>query len=161
MGKTAKEIVDLDVNEVVEELNKALADEWLAYFQYLSGAKIINGRMFPIVVKELEDIAKDELEHAGELTERIIQLGGKPIVDPKEVLAKTNCGYEAPTEEISKVLNDAVKGEGCAIKVYDRIAKMAKDKDVVTYNLVLHIMEEEIDHEQRFENILEALEAKK
>jgi len=160
MGKTAKEIVELDVNEVVEELNKALADEWLAYFQYLNGAKIVNGRMFPVVVKELQAIAAEELEHADELTERIIQLGGKPIVDPKDVLAKTNCGYEAPTEDIPKVLKDAIKGEGCAIKVYNKIAKMTKDKDVVTYNLIIHIMEEEIDHEERFENILGALESK-
>lgn len=161
MGKTAKEIVELDVGELVEELNKALADEWLAYIQYLNAAKIVNGKMFPIVVKELEAIAGDELEHADELTERIIKLGGKPLIDPKEFFAKTNCGYEVPTEDIPKVLKDAINGEGCAIKVYNKIAKMTKDKDTVTYNLMIHIMEEEIDHEERFENILEALEGKK
>jgi bacterioferritin len=161
MGKTAKEIVKINVDELVEELNKALADEWLAYMQYVNAAKIVNGRMFPTVVKELEDIAKDEQEHADELVERIIQLGGKPLVDPKKYYDMTNCGYEVPTEDISKVLKDSIKAEGCAIKVYDKIAGMTHDKDVVTYNLMLHIMEEEIDHEQRFENILEALEAKK
>ena len=157
MGKTAKEIVKLDVNEVVAELNKALADEWLAYMQYTNAAKIVNGRMFPTVTKELENIAKEELEHAEEVTERIIQLGGTPVVDPKKYYDLTNCGYEVPTEDIPKVLNDAIKGEGCAIKVYDKIASMTHDKDVVTYNLMIHIMEEEIDHEQRFEDILEAL----
>ncbi len=160
MGKTAKEIAKVKVGELVEELNKALADEWLAYMQYVNAAKIVNGRMFPMVVKELEDIAKEEQEHADELTERIIQLGGKPLVDPKKYYEKTNCGYEVPTENIPKVLKDAIKGEGCAIKVYDKIAAITHDKDVVTYNLVLHIMAEEIDHEQRFENILEALGSK-
>jgi len=157
MGSTAKEIVKLDVNEVVAELNKALADEWLAYMQYTNAAKIVNGKMFPTVTKELEDIAKEELEHAEELTERIIQLGGTPVVDPKKYYDLTNCGYEVPTEDIPKVLSDAIKGEGCAIKVYDKIASMTHDKDVVTYNLMLHIMEEEIDHEQRFEDIVDAL----
>ncbi len=160
MGKTAKEIAKVNVDELVEELNKALADEWLAYLQYLNSAKIVNGRMFPVVVKELEGIAAEELEHAGELIERIIQLGGKPVVDPKKYYDLTNCGYEVPTEDIPQVLKAAIKGEGCAIKVYDKIAAMTHGKDIVTYNLMIHIMEEEIDHEQRYENILEALGSK-
>ena len=160
MGSTAKEIVKVNVDELVEELNKALADEWLAYLQYTNAAKIVNGKMFPTITRELEAIAAEELEHAGELTGRIIQLGGKPVVDPKKYYDLTNCGYEVPTEEILKVLKDAIKGEGCAIKVYDKIASMTHDKDVVTYNLMIHIMEEEMDHEQRFEDILEALGAK-
>lgn len=158
MGSTAKEIVELNVEEVVEELNKALADEWLAYLQYWNAAKIIKGGKAFMAIKELEAIAKDELEHAEELVERIIKLGGKPIVDPKQYYEKTNCGYEVPTEDVTKALKDAIKGEGCAIKVYKKIADMTHDKDPITYQLMLHIMEEEIDHEQRFENILEELE---
>lgn len=160
MGSTAKEIVKVDVDKLVEELNKALADEWLAYMQYRNAAKIVNGKMFPTVTKELEAIANEELEHADELTERIIQLGGKPVVDPKKYYDLTNCGYEVPGEDIPKVLKDAIKGEGCAIKVYDKIAGMTHEKDVVTYNLMIHIMEEEIEHEQRYEDILEALGSK-
>ncbi|MGC9005471.1 MAG: ferritin-like domain-containing protein, partial [Candidatus Micrarchaeia archaeon] len=97
MGKKAKEIVGENVNKIIEELNKALADEWLAYLQYWNAAKIIRGKIANVATKELENIAKDELEHATELTERIIQLGGKPIVDPKEYYTKTNCGYEIPS----------------------------------------------------------------
>ncbi len=157
MGKTAQEIADLNVEELVTELNKALCDEWLAYLQYTNAAKIVKGRMFPKVVGELEAIAKEELEHADELIDRITKLGGKPIVDPKEYLEKTNCGYEIPTEEVPKVLKDAIKGEGCAIRVYNKIMKMTAGKDAVTYQLMLHIMEEEMDHEQRFEDILDSL----
>jgi bacterioferritin len=151
MGKVAREIVG-NADEIVEELNKALADEWLAYMQYLFAASIVK---VPAVERELKDIAKEEFEHANELTERIIQLGGKPIVDPKQFFEKTNCGYEVPTEDAEKVLKDAMKGEGCAIMVYKRIADLAKDTDPITYQLMLHIMEEEIEHEQRYENLLE------
>ncbi len=151
MGKTAKEIVK-NVGEVIEEMNKALADEWLAYLQYLSAARILKA---PVVAKEFEDVAKEEFEHAEELTDRIIQLGGTPLVDPKQFLEKTNCGYEAPEEDTKKVLKDALKGESCAIKVYDKIAKMTEDRDPITYQLVLHIMEEEEEHEQRFEDLLD------
>ncbi len=151
MGKTAKEIVK-NADEVVEEMNKALADEWLAYMQYTFAASIIKA---PVAAKELQDVAKEELEHAGELTGRIIQLGGKPLVDPKQFYDRTNCGYEVPTEDVEKVLKAALKGESCAIKVYDKIAQMTKDTDLLTYQLVLHIMEEEEEHEQRFEDLLD------
>ena len=157
MGKAARKLAGPDVNKIVNELNKALADEWLAYLQYTNAAKIINGKMFPFVAGELESIAKEELEHADELIGRIIQLGGKPIVDPKEYLKKTNCGYEIPSESVTKAVKAGLKGEACAISVYDKIATMTREKDVVTFNLMIHIMEEEIDHEQRFEDIVDAL----
>lgn len=153
MGKAAKKLVE-NVDEVVEELNKALADEWLAYMQYTFAANLVK---VPPVEAKLKAVAKEELEHAEELTERIITLGGTPIADPKEFAAKTNCGYEVPTEEAKKVLKDAIKGEGCAIDVYSKIAKLTKDKDLLTYQLVLHIMEEEEEHEESFENLLDWL----
>ena len=157
MGKKAREIVGENADRIVEELNKALADEWLAYLQYLNSAKIIKGRMAGAVAKELEGIAKEELEHANELAERIIQLGGRPIVDPKEYYSKTNCGYEVPTEDVKKALEAGIKGERCAIDVYKKIAEMAKGKDEITYQLMIHIMKEEIEHEQRFENLVEEI----
>jgi bacterioferritin len=153
MGKVAREIVK-NADEIVERLNKALADEWLAYMQYLFAASIVP---VPAVERELKDIAKEELEHAEELTDRIIQLGGKPLVDPKGFFEMTNCGYAVPTEDAMKVVKDAIKGEGCAIRVYEGIADLAKATDPITYNRMLHIMEEEIEHEQRFENLLDWL----
>lgn len=154
MGKTAKEIVE-NADEIVEELNKALADEWLAYMQYTFSAKMVKA---PIAAKELGRIAKEELEHADELTDRIIQLGGAPIVDPKQFYEKTNCGYEVPSEDTKKALEAARKGESCAIKVYNKIMKMTKDSDPITYQLILHIMTEEEEHEQAYEDLLDWVE---
>ncbi|MBU0532362.1 ferritin-like domain-containing protein [Candidatus Micrarchaeota archaeon] len=154
MAKVTKEIVGENVGKIVEELNKALADEWLAYMQYMLAANIVK---VPQVEGELKSIAKDELEHAEELTERIIQLGGKPIADPKQFYEKTNCGYAVPVEDTKKVLHDALKGEGCAIRVYNKVAKLTKESDPVTYQLMLHIMEEEQEHEQKLENLLDWL----
>ena len=153
MGKVAKQIVE-NADEVVEQLNKALADEWLAYMQYNFAANLVP---VPAVEGALKEVAKEELEHAEELTERIIQLGGKPIADPKQFYEKTNCGYEVPDEDTAKTLKDAIKGEGCAIRVYEKIAKMTKDSDPITYQLMVHIMTEEEEHEQKFENLLDWL----
>ena len=151
MAKMARSIAGKDVDKVIEALNKALADEWLAYMQYWFAEKLVNERA---VRKALDEVSKEELEHATELTERIVQLGGTPIANPKEFDSKSNCGYAAPSEDVQKVLNDSVKGEGCAINVYNSILKMTKDSDPVTYQVVLHILQEEEEHEQKFTDLL-------
>ena len=65
-------------------LNKAFSDEWLAYFQYWIGAKVVKGPMKEAVIAELVQHAADELRHADMLAQRIIQLGGTPVNEPKE-----------------------------------------------------------------------------
>ena len=34
MGQKGREIVEIDVKEVIEDLNSAFADEWMSHFQY-------------------------------------------------------------------------------------------------------------------------------
>jgi bacterioferritin len=45
--------------------------------------------------------------------------------------------------------------EAGAIDVYNKIAKKTFGKDNVTYQLVTHILSEEVEHEEIFENLLE------
>jgi bacterioferritin len=156
MGTKGREIVDMDISKLLELLNKAFADEWLAYYQYWIGAKVAKGLMRGPVVAELEEHAGDELRHAGMLTERIIQLGGTPILKPENWYKMTNCGYEAPEDpNVRAVLKQNIKGEQCAIDVYTSLLETVKDKDPVTYNMVLEILEDEVEHEEDLQAILE------
>jgi bacterioferritin len=158
MGTWGAKIVGLDVNKLVNLLNKALADEWLAYYQYWIGAKVVSGTMRGAVVAELVEHANDELRHADMLVERILQLGGTPILEPKDWYKKTNCGYEVPKNpKVKPILNQNIKGEQCAIKVYHQLVKMTKDKDPITYNMVLEILTDEVEHEEDLQALLEDL----
>lgn len=158
MGTKGIEILDLDVNELIKTLNKALADEWLAYYQYWIGAKVISGPMRGEAVTELIEHANDELRHADMVAERINQLGGTPILNPKEWYDHTNCGYDAPEDPaIKKILAQNIKGEQCAIQVYKDIADMTKDKDVTTYEMALEILKDEIEHEDDLQQLEEDL----
>lgn len=155
MGTVGQKKVKVNVKKLVGLLNKALADEWLAYYQYWVGAKVAVGPMRGLVAAELEEHAKEELEHANLLVKRILQLGGTPILEPKEWYKETNCGYEAPKNpSVVRLLKQNVKGEQCAIMVYDRLAKLTKDKDPITYEMVLGIQEDEVEHEEDLEAIL-------
>jgi bacterioferritin len=159
MGTKGKEMVGMDVSKLIELLNKAFADEWLAYYQYWVGAKIVKGPMRGQVAAELEEHAGEELKHAGMLTERIIQLGGTPLLKPEDWYKLTNCGYDAPEDPAVKaILKQNIKGEQCAIDVYQHLLGTVKDKDPVTYNMALEILEDEVEHEEDLQAILEDLE---
>ncbi len=159
MGKTGAKILKLDVDKLLKELNKALADEWLAYYQYWIGAKVAAGMMRTLVVAELVEHAADELRHADMLVERIITLGGEPIIEPKEWYEQTNCGYETPSDPKTRVLVEQnIKGERCAIEVYQKLLNMVQGKDSVTEDMVREILADEVEHEEDLEAIIEDME---
>lgn len=160
MGTKGIEIVGMDVSELIDLLNKALADEWLAYYQYWVGAKVIKGPMRGAVEAELLEHAEEELKHANMLADRIIQLGGTPLLSPDELMKKTNCGYSAPTDpHVKKILEQNIEGEQCAIVTYKKILdKLKAGDDPISFNMVRKIMEEEVEHEDDLEALLEDLE---
>ena len=84
MGQKGREIVKMNVDELINLLNKALADEWLAYYQYWIGAKVVKGPMKDAVISELDLHATEELTHANLLVTRIVQLGGTPVLTPED-----------------------------------------------------------------------------
>lgn len=156
MGTKGREIVGMDVTKLVVSLNKAFADEWLSYYQYWVGAKVAKGLMRGAAVSELEEHATDELEHAGMLTERIIQLGGRPILKPEEWYKMTNCGYDSPQDSsVKAILEQNIKGERCAIDVYKRLLETVNDKDPITHHIILEILEDEVEHEDDLQALLE------
>jgi bacterioferritin len=151
-----RKMVGMDVNKLLELLNKAFADEWLAYYQYWVGAKVVKGPMRRAVVSELEEHAGDEHKHAGMLAERIIQLGGTPILKPEEWYKLTNCGYDAPEDpSVRVVVEQNVKGERCAIDFYKRLLDMTRDTDEVTWKMLLEILDDEVEHEADLQALLE------
>jgi len=158
MGTKGREILEIDAKDLIEKLNKALADEWLAYYQYWVGAKVVEGPLRGAVAAELNEHAGEELKHAEMLTARILQLGGTPLLSPKEWYEKTNCGYEAPENpDVKSILEQNIKGEQCAIIVYKKLAEEVKGKDDITYKMVLEILEDEVEHEDDLENLLKDL----
>lgn len=159
MAQKGREIVKMNVDELINLLNKALADEWLAYYQYWIGAKVVKGPMKDAVIAELDLHATEELSHAVMLTNRIIQLGGTPVLSPAEWMQISNCGYEAPTDPyVAKVLEQNILGEQCAIKIYSHLLDLTREGDPVTYNIILIILSQEVEHEEDLDALREDLE---
>ncbi|HDQ26666.1 MAG TPA: ferritin [bacterium] len=159
MGTKGIEILGGNVKEILALLEKAFADEWLAYYQYWLGAKVAKGPMREGVMAELIQHATDELRHAGMVGDRIIQLGGTPALSPKIWYDLTNCGYDAPEDPyVRSLLEQNIKGEQCAISVYKKMLDVTKDKDFVTYNMALQILQDEVEHEEDLQAIVEDID---
>ena len=159
MGSKAREIIGMDVDVLLDLLRRAYCDEWLAYYQYWLGAKLVKGPMKDAVGAELLQHANEELLHADMVAMRIIQLGGTPITKPEEWYKFTNCGYDAPDDPFVKtLLVQNIKGEQCAIGVYKQLLDITKDKDPITYNMVLQILLQEVEHEEDLQALLEDFE---
>jgi bacterioferritin len=159
MGTRGREIIGMDIQELLGLLNKAYASEWLAYYQYWLGAKLLKGPMKDAVAAELNLHATEELNHATLLAGRIMQLGGTPVLDPKAWFALSPCAYDAPEDPyVGTLLDQNIAGEQCAISAYKRLMDVTKDKDMVTYNLALTILEQEVEHEEDLESLREDLD---
>jgi bacterioferritin len=160
MGQKGREIVEIDVNEVIKDLNSAYADEWLAHYQYFLYAQVIEGIDAETLKTKLEEQSNDELNHAKELINRIRELGGEPTTNVMDV---STCGFSDPPEDTSDLISIVelvLKGERCAIEKYNNLAKKYHMKDLVTHEIFEDLLEDEVSDEEDWEDFLPGLKQK-
>ena len=149
MKQETAEVLNLDVQKLIEMLNGALCEEWLAYYQYWIGARVIEGPMRSEIEAELLEHADEELSHAVKLVTRIVQLGGTPVLSPDQWTRMARCRYEAPTDPyVETILEQNLRSERCAIERYREIADYPDGIDYTTAKMAVEILEDELDHEQ-------------
>ena len=157
MAKESVKILQgkLDVKSLIDQLNAALSEEWLAYYQYWVGALVVEGARRADVQGEFEEHAEEERHHAQLIADRIIELEGVPVLDPKKWFELTRCKYDSPTAFDSvSLLNQNVSSERCAILRYQEIANFTNGKDYTTCDIAKHILAEEEEHEQDLQDYL-------
>ncbi len=156
MGRQGAEITGVDMKQLLQMLNEALAEEWLAFYQYWIGARLMEGVMRSEIEQELLIHADQELNHAVLVVNRIIQLEGQPIITPKDWFKFAKCDYMPPDDPyIEVILNQNLEGERCAIKRYKAIADFTTGKDHSTYKMAAQILDEEVEHEEDIQDWLE------
>lgn len=96
MGKKGREIVDVNVRELIDDLNRAYADEWLAAYRFWLSAQIARGVMGHEVAEEFTDAFTEEVGHAEALAKRILKLGGTPVANPADLATTAFSKYTPP-----------------------------------------------------------------
>ena len=145
----------LELPKLLEQLNAALSEEWLAYYQYWIGSLVVEGAMRSDVQREFEEHAEEEYRHAKMLADRIIQLEGVPVLDPAQWITLARCKYAAPlNNDVISVLKQNIAAERCAVIRYEEIASFTNNLDFTTCDIAKRIMAEEEEHEQDLQDFL-------
>ena len=149
----------IDLPKLIGELNAALSEEWLAFYQYWIGAQVVEGAMRSDVQREFEEHAMEEFAHAKMVADRIIQLEGTPVLDPSQWSTLARCKYTAPlNSDVLSVLKQNIAAERCAIIRYEEIATLTNNVDYTTSDIAKRIMAEEEEHEQDLQDLLRDVE---
>lgn len=145
----------LDVPELLDRLNAALSEEWLAFYQYWIGALVVEGAMRADAQREFEEHAQEEYLHAKMLAERIIQLEGVPVLDPAQWVNLARCKYSPPIKsDVITLLKQNIAAERCAVIRYEEIASFTNNIDFTTCDIAKRIMAQEEEHEQDLQDCL-------
>lgn len=153
MGKKAREIVEISVPEMISDLNRTYADEWLSlYLFWYSSRTTANTNLRNV----LEKIYMRDLKHAEIISSRVKTLGGSIIYNPSEMIRIGNCKYPDsinPKNE-REMIESLLNYKRCLIEVFSRLIKKSHGKDFVTYSIVQDIIREEIEDEEILESLL-------
>lgn len=161
MGKKSLEIAGPGADGTVAMLHKAYTFEMSTfhYFQYVANNIEGIGVLFEDF---FEERAKEELGHAEEVNERLMELGTNPTDDPARWEQENGVGRLQPKRFLSlrSAIEKALEFERVAIGLYNDLANATKDKDHGTYELALKLLKDELEDEQTMEDILARLEIK-
>lgn len=146
----------LDTDVVVKVLNDALATEIVCVLRYKRHYFMAKGIHAESVKKEFLEHAQEEQEHADQLAERIVQLGGEPDLNPEGLLSRSHSQYDE-SDSIRQMLKEDLIAERIAIESYREIVQWLGDKDSTTRKMMEEILAVEEEHADDLVSLLEGL----
>ena len=138
-------------SEVVQHLNKLLANEQSAFNQYLLHSQLLKSWGIEKLAKTEREEAMEEVGHAEQLIERILYLEGTP---------KMEGGAPAqPSGDVVEVLKRDLQLEVNGIAdLREGIATAERTGDAVSRELMVRILTDEEHHEDHLITQLELIE---
>jgi len=111
-----------DRDTVVKVLNDALATELVCVLRYRRHYFMAQGIHSESVKTEFLEHANEEQQHADQIAERIVQLGGAPDFNPEGLAMRSHSQYVEGKSLVDMIKEDLV-AERIAIDSYREIAK--------------------------------------
>ena len=137
-----------DAQRIVQALNGLRSTEIMSYLQYMQHQYMAVSLLSPSLKAEFQAHATQELDHADRLAERIQQLGGVPVYEPKEIAAKAaNVGVvQEQGATLAEMVEEDLMLERQQIEVYTVLIREIGDQDLVTRQLLIGILAETEKH---------------
>jgi bacterioferritin len=145
-----------DRETVLKLLNDSLATEIVCVLRYRRHYFMAKGIHSKGIADEFMAHSKEEQEHADQLADRIVQLGGEPDFSPAELLSRSYSEYVAGGSLIEMIKEDLV-AERVAIDSYRDIIRYLDDRDPTTRRLLEEILAVEEEHAEEMADLLQDL----
>jgi bacterioferritin len=149
-----------DVGRVISVLNEVLATELVCHLRYKRHYYTAVGINSEAAADQFLEHAKEELEHADRIAERISQLGGDPNYDPAGLAERSHSQYDQSAALLDMIREDLV-AERIAIQSYADIARWIGTDDPTTRRLMEDILQKEEEHADDLRDLLATLDPSK
>jgi len=129
-----------DVGHVVRALNSLRSTEIMSYLQYMQHQYMAVSLLSPGMKTEFAAHAPQELDHANRLADRVQQLGGVPIYDPKEISCKAANVGVSPEQgaTLAEMVTEDLMLERQQIEVYTALIREIGDHICYAARAVRH-----------------------
>ena len=156
----------VDPEELREKLIDAIGAEFTTYYYYTNLRAHLAGNED---YKEItEDARLEDRAHFELVFPRVYELGGHLPNDIRDFADRASCpdaelpvpyddeGGQLDIQDLTAedVLEVLLEAERCAIRTWSEICDMTRDADPRTYDMAQRILNEEIDHEAWFIELL-------
>jgi len=145
-----------DRNAIITLLNEALATEIVCVLRYKRHYSMAQGPHATAAKEEFAEHAKDELEHADRIAERIVQLGGSPDFSPDGLTERSHAEY-AEGHSLRDMMQEDLVAERIAIESYREMIHFVGEQDPTTRRLLEDILAKEEEHADDLARLLEGL----
>lgn len=143
-----------DRNVVLKMLNDALATELVCVLRYRRHYFMAKGLESKSVAEEFLTHSDQELGHADQIAERIVQLGGAPDLSPNTLLARSHAEYVEAGSLVDMIKEDLV-AERIAIDSYREMIQYLGDNDSTTRRLLEEVLTVEEEHAEELSDFLQ------
>jgi bacterioferritin len=140
---------------VLRLLNEALTTELACVSRYRSHSAMTDGAVADSVRDEFLKYAQEERGHAVQLAERIVQLGGEPVLQPPgEYSTPANGSIEQiEADGLADLIEEDLIAERIAIESYREILQYLGANDPTTRQLLESILAVEVAHAEELASL--------
>ncbi len=132
--------------KLIGELNKGGQREITAIIQYSYHHVMAEGMESPEISEMFEKVAREEMDHLEDVSERINYLGGVPSTKPNPIKVGGT---------LKQMVQDDLELEYQAVKLYKGQIAIAKEMGDTTTRLLLEkILTTEEEHADKWETVL-------
>jgi bacterioferritin len=128
-----------DVQRVIDVLNEVVATEIVCVLRYKNHYYMASGLDSSGIAAEFLEHAGEEQSHADMASERIVQLGGKPNLNPTGLAMRSHSEYQ--------------EGESLD-ETYSEIIRWLGDDDPTTRQVMIDILRKEEEHAEDISSLL-------